>query len=53
MMLQEKWLTALKKTSSWATVGTAKAKHQAPTNRLKLYVRAVIQSEVVQLKSKP
>ena len=47
----------LKKTSSWATVGPATDKHQAPTHRLKLYVRAVIESEawptVVQLKRKP
>ena len=28
-----------------ATVGPAKDKHQAPTNGLKLYVRAVIESE--------
>ena len=28
-------------------MGPAKDKHQAPTNRLKLYVRAVIESEVV------
>ena len=40
-----------------ATVGPAKDKHQAPTNWLKLSVRAVIESEawptVVQLKMKP
>ena len=46
-----------KKTSSWATVGPATDKHQAPTHRSKLYVRAVIESEawpgVVQLKRKP
>ena len=52
------WLTdSLKKTSSWATVGPATDKHQAPTHLLKLYVRAVIESEawptVVQLKRKP
>ena len=42
------------KTSSWATVGPATEKYQAPTHRLKLYVQAVIESEawptVVQLK---
>ena len=47
----------LKKTSSWATVGPATDKHQAPTHRLKFYVRAVIESEawptIVQLKRKP
>ena len=32
----------LKKTSSWAMVGPATAKHQAPTHRVKLYARAVI-----------
>ena len=40
-----------------ATVGPATDKHQSPTHRLKLYVRAVIESEawttVVQLKRKP
>ena len=45
------------KTSSWDTVGPATDKHQAPTHRSKLYIRAVIQSEtwptVVQLKRKP
>ena len=30
---------------SQATVGPATDKHQAPTNRLKLYVKAVIESE--------
>ena len=44
-------------TSSWATVGPATAKHQAPTHQLKLYVKTVIESEawptVVQLKRKP
>ena len=44
-------------TSSWATVGSATDKHQAPTHRLKHYVRAVIESEawptVVQLNRKP
>ena len=39
------------------TVGPATAKRQAPTHRLKLYVRAVIESEawptVVQSKRKP
>ena len=38
-------------------VGPATDKHQAPTHGLKLYVRAIIESEawptVVQLKSKP
>ena len=58
MMKQRKGLmTELKKTSSWATVGPATDKHQAPTLRLKVYVRAVIESEawptVVQLKRKP
>ena len=47
----------LKKTSSWATVGPATDKHQAPTHQLKLHVRAVIESEawptVMQLKRKP
>ena len=53
------WLTdsqSLRKTSSLATVGPATDKHQASTHRLKLYVRAVIESEawttVVQLKRK-
>ena len=44
-------------TPSWATVNPTKDKHQAPTNGLKLYVRAVIESEawptIVQLKRKP
>ena len=31
-----------KKTLSWATVDPATVKYQAPTHRLKLYVRAVI-----------
>ena len=62
MMFQRKWLithrySELKKTSSWATVGPAKDKHQAPTNGLKLYVKAVFKSEawptVMQLKRKP
>ena len=35
----------LKKTPSWATVGPATDKHQAPTHRSKLYVRAIIESE--------
>ena len=47
------WLTdhksELKKTSSWATVGPATDKHQTPTHRLKLYVRAVIESEAWRL----
>ena len=38
-------------------VGPAKDKHQAPTNVLKLYVRAAMESEawptIVQLKRKP
>ena len=46
-----------KETSSWATVGPATDKHQAPTHQLKLYARAVIESvawpTVVQLKRKP
>ena len=46
-----------KETSSWAMVGPATAKHQAPTHRLKLYVRAAIESEalptIVHLKRKP
>ena len=59
MMKQREGLTfhiksELKKTWSWTTVGPATAKHQAPTNRLKLYVRAIIESEawpnIVQLK---
>ena len=33
-----------KEASSWLTVGPATAKHQAPSHRLKLYVRAVIES---------
>ena len=50
MVKQRKGLTThskseLKKTSSWATVGPATDKHQAPTHRLKLYVRAIIESE--------
>ena len=40
-----------------ATVGPATDKHQSPTHRIKLYVRAVIESETwptaVQLKRKP
>ena len=47
----------LNKTSIWTTVGLATDKHHAPTDRLKLYVRDVIESEawptVVQLKNKP
>ena len=35
----------LKETSSWATVGPTNNKHQAPTNGLKFYVSAVIESE--------
>ena len=35
----------LKKTSSWAMVGRATVMHQEPTHRLKLYARAVIESE--------
>ena len=46
-----------KETSSWATAGPATDKHQTLTHRLKLYVRAVIDSDawstVVQLKRKP
>ena len=46
-----------KETISWAMVCPATAKHQAPTHQLKLYVRAVIESEAwptaVQLKRKP
>ena len=62
MMKQRKVLVThrkseLKKTLSWATVGPATDKHQAPTNRLKLEVRAVIEYEawstVVQLNRKP
>ena len=50
MMKQRHWLTTdrkseLNKTSSWATVGPAADKHQAPTHRLKPYARAVIESE--------
>ena len=37
-------LSERKKISSWATVGTATDKHQAPTHRWKLYVRAFIES---------
>ena len=49
-MKQRKGLTThgmseLKETSSWATVGPATDKHQAPTQRLKVYVTAVIKSE--------
>ena len=49
MMKQKKGLTTyrysgLKEAWSWATVGQAAANHQAPTHRLKLYVRAVIES---------
>ena len=47
----------LKKTSSWATVGQATDKHQAPAHQLKLYIRVIIESEawptVVHLKRKP
>ena len=50
-------LTDSQKTSSWAMVGPATDKHQAPSHRLKLYVRPIIESEawptVVQLKRKP
>ena len=62
MMKQRKGLmtdrySELKITSSWATVVPATDKHKAPTHGLKLYVRAVIESEVwptvVQLKMKP
>ena len=35
----------LKKTSSWATVGPVKDKHQELTNRLKFYARAIIESD--------
>ena len=46
-----------KETLKLTTVGEANNKHQAPTNGLKLYVRAVIKSEAcptfVQLKRKP
>ena len=42
---------------SWAMVGPATAKHQAPTHWLKLNVRAIIESEawpnIMQLKRKP
>ena len=42
---------------SWATAVLAKDMHQAQTNQLKLYVRAVIESEVwptvLQIKRKP
>ena len=53
------WLTdsQSQRKPSWATVGPATDKHQAPTHRLKLYVRAVKESEawptVMQLKRKP
>ena len=59
---KRKWLTTLrwselKKTSSWVTMGPATDKYQAPTHRLKIYVRAVTESEawptVVLLKRKP
>ena len=58
MKKQRKWLVRARKTSRWGTVGSAKDKHQAPTNGFKLYVRAIIESEawptVVQLfKEKP
>ena len=47
----------LNKTSRWVNVGQAKDKHQAPTHRWKLYVKAVLWSEtwptVVQVKRKP
>ena len=51
MMKQRKGLmthrqSELKKTLSVATVGPATDKYQAPTHRLKLYSRAVIESEV-------
>ena len=56
-MAHDSQIVRAKKTSSWATVGPATDKHQAPTHQLKLYVRAVIESEawptVVQLKRKP
>ena len=43
------------KTNSWTTAGKAKTYSQAPTNWLKFYEEAVIESEartaVVQLKS--
>ena len=45
------------KTSRLATEGPATAKHQAPTDRLKLYVRAANESEAwptaLQLNRKP
>ena len=48
---------AIENPSSWARVGPTTAKHQAPTNRLNIYIRAVIESEawptIVQLKRKP
>ena len=62
MMKQRKGLTThrlseLKKTSNWAAVGPATDKYQSPTNPLKLYIKALIESEawptVVQFKSKP
>ena len=51
MMKQRKGHTThrqseLKKTSSLTTVDPATEKHQAPTRRLKLHVRAVVESEV-------
>ena len=48
---------AIKKTSRSAMVGSANGTHQARTNRLMLYVMAIIKSEacptVVQFKRKP
>ena len=47
-IIQRKWLmihreSELKKTSGWAKVGPGTDKHQAPTHRLKLYIRAIIE----------
>ena len=44
-MTHESQIVRAKETSSWAMVDSAKEKHQAPTNELKVNVRAVSESE--------
>ena len=44
-MAHDSQIVRAKKNSSWATAGPAKGKRQVPTDRLKLYARAVIESE--------
>ena len=56
-MVHDPQIVRAKETSSWALVGPATDKHQIPTRQLKLYVRAIIESEawptIMQLKCKP